>query len=159
MAASPIFIDLDFLTARMGPETMIALFDDTATRVVNTEAVVAVLASATERAQQWIVNSYGGTLPFAPNAIPSSVKELCFLYARAMSFERNLDYIKATGSALSLKELYAQADMMGARLQASVLRMVDAPAAKPTNVGGFVYDNAPRILVDSPNGCRNSGDF
>lgn len=156
------YIDQALLTARMGAETLLALCDDTGARDADDAGFVAIVAALIEgadaRATSWFPADYTGELPF-PAPIPGMVKELSFLYAEAAAYKRNPDYLAQSKMGVDVKSLLAVADKMGERLQSAILRMVDAPAPTPANVGGVMLEIGPRIWTTDPDGTVRSGDF
>lgn len=163
-------VDAD-LRSRFGLETYIALFDQDGTydrdtgvpTALMTTAVNAVIAGATARVNAWLPNSYIGKLPFggADNPVPEIIKEAALLYAKALAYEQNPDHLNAVKAVpgMTLKDMLKTADEMAERVQDSVLRMYDAAAPTPANVGGVVYSQGPRLVIDNPDGTPNGGDF
>ena len=128
------------LTDAWGAETMRQLFDDTNTGVLNANAITLVITRASARTTAWFGDTYDGVLPF-PSPVPEMAQECAFTYALYFAFPRNPDYMRGCG--YTLPALLKQADALGEQLQDAVLRMVDAPAPVPDNVGGAVESNDP----------------
>ena len=149
------------LTDRWGAECMRQLFDDTNTNTINTAGVASVISGAQAYVTARMPDTYDGVLPF-PAPIPELIVEASFAYARYLAFPRNPDYFRALG--LDEDKLLARAESLAKQIQAATLRLVDAPAPVPDNVGGDVESNDP----DAPGGpfapkplffIANMGDF
>ena len=121
-----------------GAEAMRQLFDDTNTNTVNTAAVTSVITRASARVTAWMPDTYDGSLPFI-SPIPEMIVECAFEYAWYFAYPRNPDYFRALG--LDMDKLLTRANALGKLVQEAVLRLYDAPAPNPENVGGDALSN------------------
>lgn len=155
---SPTYLSQDEFALRLGLETMIALFDDTNTRVPSTGAIAAVLQAASRRTTSVLATEYRGIMPFPVSAIPEMATELTYEYAMALAWPRNPDYLKALG--IKLSDVLDRAEKLASDLRLAVKRMVDATPANPANVGGAVLSgNAKSPMLKDKFFLDGTGDF
>lgn len=160
------YVTDDELRAALGLETYINLFDDKGQYNRETEvmpdamqaAVDLVILRADARVNAWMPPNYKGTLPF-PAPIPELVREMALMYAEALAWKRNPDYLNSMKMTPAVAELLKAADQLGLQVQQATLRLYDAEVPTPANVGGVVYNSGPHVIIDSPDGTSNRGDF
>ncbi len=141
-------------------ETVFHLYNDGNVGTVSAIAIADVGTRSSAMAESWLAPVYGGPWPITQAPLPVLLKELAIQYGIIYSYQRDMDYVHSMGEKLSLDGLMKRADMLGERMQASILMMPDYTAEpKARNVGGIVYDNGPRTMVDNLDGSSNAGDF
>lgn len=152
------YISQTDLENALSPETMLALFDDTNTRVVSTTAVAAVIARAEAMVRSFLIGFYG--MPLA-QSVDELVKHAALEYAVAYSYERNPDYMREFKLELAAKDRADRADKLMLRIQAAIQKLPDQPnpTTAPKNVGGVVLDTGPRLSIPSADGTDNGAGF
>ncbi len=143
----------------LAPVAMLAIFDDNNDGALDSEAIDSIIARASSMVDAWIAPVYKGPFPITQTPIPALIRELTLQYSAVFALERHPDYAQSF-NGYTRKERWDAADQMGQRLQAAVLRIPDYVAQpKPANVGGIVYDNSSRVMIDNADGTSNRGDF
>jgi hypothetical protein len=152
------YITQQQLSDAWGADVMLLLFDDGNTGNLYVPAINLVITRASARVTAWMPDTYDGTLPFS-GTIPEMIMECAFEYARYFAYPRNPDYMRALG--LTEPGLLKSAEALGQKVQEAVLRLYDAPAPTPDNVGGDVDGNDPNKNFAPPRLAfvRSMGDF
>jgi hypothetical protein len=141
------YITQQRLEYALGPQALTALYDDEGDGTLNTDAMDDVIRRASARTTSRLATNYTGTLPL-PDPPPEMAAELALEYAIAFSYQRNPDYMRALG--IDWLKLVDRADALAEKFQLAIVRMVDAPAPTPANVGGDVYSMATAVDYPCP---------
>lgn len=141
----------------IGPEAVIAIYDDNRTGSLET-GEIAVLNAVAERASRRVdarvVRAYDGPFPMSP--VPALVKDAALEFFVAFSFERHPEYVRAHGADEHQKRL-DRAEQLCEEIADAIRYLTEL--VPPKTAGGIVYDNGPRFSVDSLDGTSNRGDF
>lgn len=145
------------LENRLGAQRVLTLYDDDNSGSVNTTALAAVLATASDLTDGTIARSYTGTFPMA-SLPPALAKEAATLYAMALSFERKPEFAMRLDESY-LDKIRKAADTLCERIATGLTKLVDAPppTASTPILGGIVTTFTPQVMV--VNGVPNTGDY
>lgn len=145
------YIDAAALETALTPATYLELFCDTAnSNTVNSTAVNQVIDRAEGLVDSYLLSFYSYPLDPATDRL---IVSAALMFAQALAFMRHPEYVRTYGEVGKV-EIYKEAHAMMLRIQAAKQRLPDvAQAQKPKNVGGFVANQGPLILVGG------SGDF
>lgn len=151
------------LQAALGPQTALAIFDDTnAGSLAGTEIqITQVLTRAHARVVSNLPDIYEKLPAELPNnPVPALLADAELDYAVAYSLMRHPEYAKSYGDEDKANPAYKRAENTMKMVREAILRITDVPPeTAPRNVGGHTVDNSNRIYVDNSDGTRNSGDF
>jgi phage gp36-like protein len=154
-----LYIAQTDLESALSPQTVLALFDDTNTGVVSSVALAAVLTRACANVDSFLARTFTGPFPIQGTP-PALVVEAAIEFAKAFAFERHPDYVRTFGQNYNAASQYERALALMERVADALQQLPDwAANIKPKNVGAIVYSAGPRMIVDSPDGTSNGGDF
>jgi len=164
MAGLTPFITAAQLRTTLGLSTYLALFDEDNTGDTDIVDGSDAVALCIKRAHVRVVSRLGILYNKIPDGTDAEISDLLvdaeINYAVGISFDRHPEYVKTYGEDKKRDAAFDQADATMEMIQAAILTIVDAPPApSPANVGGVVIDSGQRVMIDSNDGCRNSGDY
>lgn len=151
------------LVDALNPTTFMACFDDGNTNnlatVMASTPVNTVMKRAHAKVMSFLVPIYGtGALPTpAPDGVSDLLVDAALGFATALSFERHPDYVKSFG-----EEKRAERKKEAEATMRNIVTGLQRPpeiATPPVNVGGVVYNNAPRITSGGTTPTPDMGDF
>ena len=148
-----LYITQADLEGFIGPTVVAAIFDDDNSGAVSQTALTEILTLACFRVDAKIARVYSG--PFPLTTVPQMVKHAALLFAKALSYERSTEYVRQYGDA----PMKAAKEFIEEVCEARAYLTDNAGQPVPLNVGGIVTNSGPRVLVDSPDGTSNGGDF
>lgn len=139
----------------LGTATVLALFDDNNTGVVNTTALNDIAAQASARLDGKLARVYSGPFPIAQTPLPENIVHAALLYGKYFAYQRRPEYVKQYGDR-PLKEAneFAQELCEATELMADYLGQ-----PLPQNVGTIVNNAGPRLIIDGTDGSYSGGDF
>lgn len=149
------------LEGAMSVATVAAIFDDQNTGTLNVAAMGLVIDRGEHEVLSWLIDEYGQDV-LTNSTLQADLADDIFLkgcaleYTVAYAFDRHPEYVRANGRERGDRFKRAQERME--RVLQSRQRPTSMPKV-PANVGGFVVDNGPRLVVDSADGTSNAGDF
>lgn len=148
------------LENRMTIATVAAIFDDSNSENLNTNAINEVIESAEAQVLSWLVAELGPA-PFSDTVIgqlkrDALLRDAAVQYAIIYSYDRDQAYVRANGKE-RIDRMKQVNDLMERILDAR--QRPPTVVTPPANVGGVVVDNANRLYVDSADGTSNAGDF
>lgn len=157
-------IDAETLRNTVNPEVYMAVFDDLRTgdpsKVDQSGPVLEVLDDANAMVISALPAIYS-TIPDGTDPqIPVLLKTAIRLYLRYFTWLRREEYTRVTGR--DEQKLLDMADSVINRIRAGLLQIApkdSPPEPSPENIGGRVRNTRQRVMLDSPDGHRNSGDF
>lgn len=140
-------------------QTLAACFDD-GSGGVDTAALLFVLRRATDRCRGFLPRAYLASPAGSPaGVVPAGVRNAAIEYAVCFAHERHPEFVRAFPQDEHERRL-ARADRLMEKIATGAEYLADSPpAALPATVGGLVYDSGERVVVDSPDGTRNRGDW
>lgn len=148
------------LEGALSPATVLALFNDGDLGVVSTTSLLSVLVRASTEVDSYLARVYKGPFPVTQVPVPAIIKNCTIEFAIAFSFERHPEYVQTYGEQYRGTTRYKRACEMAERLATGLQETPDwVLSPKGQNVGGIIYANGPRTIIDSPNGTSNGGDF
>jgi phage gp36-like protein len=148
------------LESALSPATVIALFNDQDQGVVYVTALEGVLERASAEVDAYLARVYRGPFPIAQTPVPAVVKNCTLEFAIAFSFERHPEYVHTFGEQYRGTTRYKRACEMAERLATGLQEIPDwTLSPRGGNVGGIVYTQGPRTIIDNPDGTTNNGDF
>jgi len=156
MAQTTLYLDPSEAQDRFGLENMLAVFAadgaNGVRREINQQAVYTVILAASRKVTSAVATNYRGTLPFPANQIPDMAVELTYQEFLIGCVGRAPDWGSAWLSAqkITLNDLYKLAAQTRKELHDAVLRMPDAQAPTPANVGGIVHSNVGSANYPGP---------
>ncbi len=149
------YIQQSDLEALLSAPVVLAIYDDQNTGAVNQAVLNEILQLASSRVDSYLATVYAGPFPITQFPIPTMIKDAALAWARAFSFERHSEYVRQHG-----KTPRKEAEDLCTRLTEAREYLTDYLAQpQPSNTGGIVLNNGPRMLVDGIDGTYNSGDF
>ena len=143
----------------IGLPALLALTDDANAGSPGATVIAFIATRATAWVDSFLAANYAGPFPIAQVPAPAMMAEAALYKAVEFLYDRRPEYIRNTMKGVR-KDYNTAAIELLTRLVDGVQYMPDfVGAVKPGNVGGIVYDNAPRLMIDSATGQTNSGDF
>lgn len=156
--SDPYYCSSDELRIALGTATFLAIFDENNDGTADAEAVTLVQVRAHARVVSRLVDVFGANIPASlSTTAPILLKDAELDYATALAWQRHPEYVRAHGKNEAIAAM-ERADQTMARVQSAIARLSDF-ATKPANVGGVVNDTSSRLVIDSADGTKNSGDF
>lgn len=159
-STGPIWLSRADLENATSFASVIACFDDNNVGTALPAAVSQIIDRAEQEVLSWLVDEFGPP-PFAASTLTQLagdhfLKYCALEYAVALMVDRRPEYFLSNRD--DIKARMARADARMERVLQSRQRppTVTKP---PANVGGVSVDNAARIMVDSPDGTYNGGDY
>lgn len=160
MAKPAFYITQEDLEAQLSPTTVMRLFDDENTGTANASAINRVLSRACSWVDSFLARVYRGPFPVPQRPVPQVIIDCALEFAIAFSFERHPEYVATYGESYRADSRFERACAMAERLCNGLQEIPDwVLQPKAGNIGGIVMDNAQRVILDSPDGTRNNGDF
>ncbi len=156
-----MFITADDLKNALGPSTFLTIFDDLSTGSVPAAPVDLIIKRAHAEVMSYLPRVYDTMPAELPAPVPAILMSAELDYAVAFSFERHPEYVRTFGEQKRL-ERWNRAEKKMERIASAIQEIApndSPPEGKPRTSGGIVYDNARRMLIDSPDGTFNGGDF
>jgi hypothetical protein len=139
----------------MGRATVLAIFDDDGNGTVNQAALREVAHLASAWLDGKLARVYAGPFPIVLNPLPENVVLGALMYGKHLAYQRRPEYAKIYGEGpKKAAEDFADQLCEAKELLADYLGTLD-----PSNEGGLVLDNGPRMTVDGSDGTHNGGDF
>lgn len=151
------YVTLTDIEDAVGASAVLACFDDDNDGVADATPVAAVIARAGAWVDSYMSRAYPGTYPLATT--PAEVKEAALFHAIARMYDRKPEYIRTTGDGarVNYREM---GDALLRNLVAGVQAITETtPAQGHGPAGGIVTTTGPRLMIDSPDGTSNGGDF
>lgn len=148
------------LESALSPATVLALYDDEGSGVVNETALRNTLARASRRVDSYLARVYVGPFPVTQTPVPAEIMDAALEFSIAFSFERHPEYVHTFGEAYRAGSRYKRACEMMDRIcqgQQEIPDWVLQP--KPRNVGGIITFAGPRTIISDIDGRDNGGDF
>lgn len=160
------YIVLDDIRKAISADTLIALYDDDNTGDLSDPTLVANVNSVIERAEaevnSYLMRAYPKlTLPVAQTPLSATLKQAALRFAIPYSYMRHPEYVRTYGDDPrgGVGAEQGARDFME-RVCTGQQYLFDVPAEpKPSTVGGVTFSGGPYTMIDSPDGCRNGGDF
>lgn len=163
-AAVAPFISLQDLEDRMSRRVVEQLLGDDNTGYAAKGPVARLLVDATS----YVVGLIGGVYDFPLSSqVPNELQRITLDVAVGIASNRHPEYVRFNGYAIlerartELKDLRTSLSQLDIPLLgAAVGSNVDPPAPVapvPRNVGGIVYDNSVRMVIDGADGTSNNG--
>lgn len=161
------YVQLADLTAAIGLPAVLQLLDDNntygagpgdATFAAN---LLSIQKRATSWCDSWISDNYNGPFPITQSPPPALLAEAALYKALEFSYMRRTEFVRAVDGERSIVQTY---ERMAAKLLQNIVDAVqqmpdNAAQTKPANVGAIIYDNAPRMAVDSIDGTANGDGY
>lgn len=148
------------LEAALSPATVLGLFNDQDQGVVHAPSLLLVLTRASAEVDSYLARVFKGPFPIAQTPVPAVVKNCALEFAIAYSFERHPEYVHTYGEQYRGTTRYKRACEMAERLATGLQETPDwVLSPRGGNVGGIIYSDGPRTIIDGPNGEYNGGDF
>lgn len=163
MAYVPKYLAADGsdISNALSPATFLALLDDNGDGAADTGPLLSVLQRA-----EGIVDAFISTELTLPlnDAQDRYIFEAALELAIGFSFERRPEYVRNMGGMEgrggSNVNHYARAMDLLAKAKSGQVKLPDNNAAQPAkNLGGIIYDNGPRMIIDGSDGTDNGGIF
>jgi len=144
----------------LSPATVLAIYDDTASGVVSTDALTAVIKRSDAEVNSYMAINYPKlVLPLADAPTPDTLKFASLEFGIVYSRDRKPEYWKNAQDKERENRL-AEARKKMDRFAVAQQVLFDVPAQpRPSNVGGIVLDQGQRVTIDSITGESNMGDF
>jgi len=143
----------------IGLPALLALTDDTNTGSPGAGVITFITTRASAWVDSFLAANYVGPFPITQSPAPAMMQEAALYKAVEFLYDRRPEYIRNTMKGVR-KDYNTAAIELLKRLVDGIQYMPDfLGATKPGNVGGIVYDNAPRTMIDAATGQTNSGDF
>lgn len=119
--------------AAMGAAAVVTFFDDDNDGVADNAVLDAVIARASALTDAWISPVYSGPFPITQTPVPAMIRELTLSYVSTLAHDRRPGYTRAIADAgEDAAARWTRADAMGERLQKTILRITELPAAGTT---------------------------
>jgi Protein of unknown function (DUF1320) len=143
----------------LSPATVIAIFDDTDTGVVNEVALAAIVARSDTEVNTYIATNYPDlVLPLAASPTPNSLKFCSLEFGIVFARDRKPEYWSKAQEGERDKRLASVRAKMVRILEAEQ-QLYDTASPKPYTTGGIVVDNGIRTIIDSYDGTKNGEGF
>ena len=110
---------------------------------------------ACTRVDGFLRRVYPGPFPINQNPIPANIQTASLMWLKAFVYERHAEYVRQYGAGPRKEAMEFCEDLTDSKEWLTDL--VGMPP--PGNAGGIVTNCDPRVMVDGPQGQRNSGDF
>jgi hypothetical protein len=141
----------------IGQATVLACFDDFNKGAADPGSIALVQELSDAKIDGALATEYpDGKFPI--DAPPALVVHASLMYGRYLAYQRRPEYVKMYGEQPFL-DAKSEIDRMVNAREYLTDALGSSIAIKPDNVGGVFVDNGPRIIVDNPDGSRNSGDY
>lgn len=145
--------------------TFMAIFDDGKSKdpavVEVSDQVSLILELSWAQCSSFLPPIYQSDPAELPDRVSTLLKLAQLTFGRALSYQRHPEYVKTFGAEPGGK-LWTIAENIMKNIQAGVQRIPpkDAPPdPTPYNVAGPVADDGKRMIVTSPDGTDNMGDW
>lgn len=145
--------------------TYMAIFDDAKSKdpdvVDGSDQVALVLELSWAQCSSFLPPIYQTDPSELPSQVSSLLKLAQLTFARALSYQRHPEYVKTFGAEPGGK-MWTIAENIMKNIQGGVQRIPPKdhpPDAAPYNIAGPVADDGKRMIVTSPDGTDNLGDF
>lgn len=151
------YVALSDIEDTVGVAATLTCFDDDNDGVADAGFVEAVITRACAWVDSYMSRAYPGTYPLATT--PAEVKEAALFHAIARMYDRKPEYVRTTGDGarVNYREM---GDALLRNLVAGVQAITEtSPAQGYGPAGGIVATTGPRLMIDSPDGTSNGGDF
>lgn len=143
----------------LGLPALLALTDDTNSGTPTAGVITFVTTRASAWVDSFLAANYVGPFPITQNPAPAMMAEAALYKAIEFMYDRRPEYLRNTMEGVRKDYNKAAIDLL-TRLIDGVQYMPDFTGQpKPGNVGGIVYDNSPRMMIDGSSGTYNGGDF
>lgn len=144
----------------MGPKTVMTIFDDLDTGVINDDAVTSLQARCDSEVNSYIATNYPRTLlPIPQNPVPDTVKFASLEFAVVFARDRQVEYWSKQQEGERTGRLREAREKMIRLLQGEQYLFDLTVEPKPSTVGGVVIDIGPRTISPDADGTDNGGDF
>ena len=154
------------LRAALSPEAFMNIYDDDNSGVFATVDASPQVTNDLRSAHIWVVSGLAQVYSSFPDGTDSEYSQLLFSaeleYAKYLAFKRRPEYTRMFGRAGDREESLSRAKDIIDMLCSGAMRIIpnDAPPeGVPRNVGGAYSDGEHRVMLPSPDGTPNSGDF
>lgn len=159
VTTAPVYFDFLLAQAFLTPQTLLATLDDANSGSAQSPAATLVFNLlgnlACTRVDGFLKRIYPGPFPITQQPTPANIQTAALLWFKALLFERHTDYVRQYGSVPRKEAMQFCEDMCDSKEWLSDL----VGGAPPGNAGGIVTNDDQRMIANSSNGCRNSGDF
>lgn len=156
-----LYVTPQDLRYAINPRTLAACFvpEDEGEGIDN-EALLSVLRRASDRCRSYLPRAYQLAVAGQPTAeVPAGIKNAAIEYAVCFAHERHPEFVRAFDAGEHARRL-ARADKQMERIATGAEYLPDnAAEPEPATVGGLVYSQDARVVVDSADGTRNRGDW
>lgn len=160
------YITSDDLSNRITADTFAQIFDDDNSgdpSLFNVASIRQVIESAEGEVDGFLITTR--KLPLAATTNPTLdrlLKLCCVDFAQALAYEIHPEYVRTYGDKSSKDSpIWQRATNRMLRIKAGMQELPDQDQqnGKPINIGGVVYDQGPRTMVDGSDGTENGGDL
>jgi hypothetical protein len=143
----------------LGPATVLAIYDDTDTGVVNEVALAGVIARSDTEVDTYIAKTYPTlTLPLTADPTPNSFKFCSLEFGIIFSRDRKPEYwSKAQAGERDKRLTDIRAKML--RILQADQQLYDASSPTPFTTSTVTLDTTPRTIIHSSDGTDNGSGF
>lgn len=154
------YIGTTELQNALSAPTLVELFDDDRDGTADTAPIAQTIQLAEALVNSYLLRAYPGlTLPVTQSPASAMLKQAALMFAIPNSFLRHPEYVRTFGENPRGQSMLEQAHAFMERLCTGKQLLFDVPAdTTPSTVGGIVYDQGPKLFVDST-GTYTGGDF
>lgn len=143
----------------LSPSTVVAIFTDPGSGVVNVEAIADIIDQAEGEVDGFLITVIAVGSPNL-NRFDRLLRRCALDFAMCFSFEKHPEYVKTFGDDPRSFALYKRAKDRMERIQSAVQELPDQPTlGPPANVGALIMSSGPRMIVNSPDGTQNGAGF
>lgn len=145
------------LEIAIGAQAVATLFDN-GSGAVDTAALDLVFSRAGAWVDAYLATVYRGPWPI-PSPTPVMVKEAALTMAIGLSYDRRPEFVRQVFGEARRDYRKEAKDALKMFAEGNLTIVENSPAKSDTITGGIVYASGPRLIVDSPDGTSNTGDF
>lgn len=163
MADPILYVKQEDLEAALSPATVLQLFNDNNTGVVDAARLRATLVRGRDEVDGYLATVFEGPFPVpqAVTVVPGIIRNATLDFVIAFSFERHPEYVQTYGENYRAASRFERAREMMRRIVAGEIRIPDwvLQPKGGANIGGQSDAGGARIITPDPDGTNNQGDF